>query len=503
MTLRSLARGSLIYSVGFVLPRVGTFLLLPIYVSVLTTAEYGAVALVVSVAQLVAALLRLGLDGALMRMHFEGEDRTRQDRLLATVATMTLLVATVGAGLATLLAWAFFEVLFAGLEFIPYGLIAAVLSFTVTFQYLPATVYRAREQPERFLAFTGGTFLITAATTLALLLIVPLGVVGALLGQVAGGVFVVAVSIVLMLRAGGPALDERLARRALGFGLPLVPHTLFGWVLNVSNRWLLGLLLPMSAIQARSAIGIYSLAYQLAYAIDLIAQSFNAAWVPFYYRYGDTPQARGIHRETTTLVVTGFGLLAALLAIHAQLIVAVIARPEFAPAADLVPILAVAFLAHAFYIAVVTVLFHARQTAVLPLVTGASALVSVGTSVALIGVVGVVGAAWSTLLAFVFMAAATYVVARRQDRVSVDWLRVGAAATVTVLAATYALARDATITPERFAIDAAASIAAVAIAAAVGLAPVRRLRLLTRAAAASLAIGISTDVTERPATANG
>ena len=142
MTLRSLARGSLLYSVGFLLPRIGSFLLLPIYVSVLSTADYGAVALVVSVAQLVASLLRLGLDGALMRMHFDSAEPEVQNRLIATVATVTLLVATAGAALATLLAWAFFELLFSGLEFLPYGLIAAILSFTTTFQYLPATIFR-------------------------------------------------------------------------------------------------------------------------------------------------------------------------------------------------------------------------------------------------------------------------------------------------------------------------------------------------------------------------
>jgi O-antigen/teichoic acid export membrane protein len=486
MTLRSLARGSLLYSIGFVLPRIGSFLLLPIYVSVLSAAEYGAVALVVSVSQLVANFLRLGLDGALMRMHFDSAERAQQDRLIATVATLTAFVATGGALAAALLAWAFFEVAFAGLPFMPYGLIAAVLSFTTTFQFLPATVLRAREQPGRFLAFTGGTFLLTAGTTLALLLGARLGVLGALLGQVAGGAFVVAATAILLARAGGPFVDRTVARRAVRFGLPLVPHSLSGWVLNVSDRWLLGLLLPLTAIQARSQIGIYALAYQLAYAVDLLAQSFNSAWVPFYYRYGDTPQARGIHREMTTLVVAGFGTLCALVAIHAELVIAIIARPEFQPAADLVPILAVAFLGHAFYIAVVTVLFHARQTAILPLVTGAAALLNVGANVALIGSLGVVGAAWSTLISFVFMAAATYVVARGRHGAAVDGARVGAVIVVVVGSAAWATTRDPALSVGRVALDLGVSGLVTSVAFVIALGPVQRLRALTRAAATAV-----------------
>lgn len=486
MTLRGLARGSAMYSVGFVLPRVGTFLLLPIYVSVLSSADYGAVALVVSVAQLLANLLRMGLDGALMRMHFDSANHEQQQRLLATVATMTTIVAGIGALVAAGLAWAFFEILFSGLTFLPFGLIAAVLSFTITFQYLPATALRAREQPGRFLAFTGGAFLVTAVATLVLLLGFGLGVVGALLGQVAGGVFVVTVSGVMLFRAGGPLLDQRLVRPALRYGLPLVPHTLSGWLLNVSDRWLLSLLLPLSALQARSAIGVYSLGYQLAYAIDLLAQSFNSAWVPFFYRYGGTPQARAIHREMTTLVMAGFGAMAALLAIHAELVVDVIARPEFAPAATIVPILTLAFVAHVFYIAVVTVIFYTKQTGFLPLITGTSAVVNVTTNVALIPVFGIVGAAWATLAAFTFMATATYLLARRAHGTSLDWPRLIVVAAIAGAGSTWATARPAGIDAGRLGVDLLISAALVVVATVLTIGPARRLRVRTREAAAAV-----------------
>jgi O-antigen/teichoic acid export membrane protein len=316
---------------------------------------------------------------------------------------------------------------------------------------------------------------------------VPLGVLGALLGQVAGGLFVIAVALVMLWRAGGPSLDEGLARRALAFGLPLVPHTLFGWVLNVSDRWLLGLLLPMTAVAARAEIGIYSLAYQLAYAVDLLAQSFNAAWVPFYYRHGDSPQGTVIHRETTSMVMAAFGALSALLAINAELIVTVIARPEFGPAAGIVPILAVGFLAHAFYIAIVTVLFHARQTRILPIITGLSALLNVGVNVVLIPTLGTTGAAWATLLAFVFMAAATTVAARRVRRVSVDWPRVGLMAALSVAAAAWTTTRTGSLSIERVAVDLALSLLVVAVAVVIALGPFRRLRSLTRDAVRSAA----------------
>lgn len=483
MTLRGVARGSILYSIGFVLPRIGAFLLLPIYVTVLSTADFGAIALVTSVAQLVATVLRMGMDGALMRMHFDSADPERQDRLIATVATMTAVVATLGALLAGALAYLFFEALFAGLEFVPYGATAAALSFSVTFQYFPATVFRAREQPARFVAFTGGIFLVTAVVTVVLLLVLDLGVVGALAGQLAGGVFVVAVSALMLLRAGGPAIDPTLARGALNFGLPLVPHALAGWLLNVSDRWLLSFLLPLPAAAARSAIGVYSLGYQLAYAIDLLAQSFNAAWVPFFYRYGATPQGPRILREMTTLTMAAFSAIAAVLAINATLVVTVIASPDFAEAADLIPILAPAFVAHVFYIAVVTVIFHERRTRILPLITAAAAGVNVLANIVLIPRIGIVGAAWATLVAFVFMAVATTIAAGRVYRLELDWLRLVALFAVVVAASAFALASGDHLDLERVVVDIGASAVVALIALVVALAPAGSLRSLTRAAA--------------------
>lgn len=482
MTLRSLAHGSLLYSIGFVLPRIGTFLLLPIYVSVLSAADFGAIAIVVSVAQMAATILRMGFDGALLRMHFDSADPARQDRLLATIATLTSVVAAAGALLVAGVALVAFERIFVGLDFAPYGATAAVLSFSVTFQYLPATVFRAREQPWRLLAFTGGAFVVTAVTTVVLLVVVRMGVVGALIGQLAGGAFVVVVSLAMVARARGPGIDRPLAREALRFGLPLVPHTLAGWVLNVSDRWLLSFLLPLSAASARATIGVYSLGYQLAYAIDLLAQSFNAAWVPFFYRYGSSRAGPRIHREMTTIVMAGFAALAAAVAIHAELIVTLIAAPAFAGAADLIPLLTLAFLAHVLYIAVVTVVFHQRRTGVLPFVTGASAIVNVATNIVLIPVIGVWGAAWATVAAFGSMALATAVAAARVYPLALDVPRLTVAWAIAIGAVVVASSEREPLSITRITVDLGVTAIAAVAAALLAFQPARSLRAATRSA---------------------
>ena len=487
MALRSLVRGSVAYSIGNLLPRVGNFLLLPIYVHFLSPADFGSIALVTSVSSLLAIGFRLGLDGSLMRLYFTSPDPRHQNRLLTTVATVTTIAAAIGAGLTAWLSWLFFAQLFAGLEFWPFGAFAVAIAFATTFVYLPATLFRAREQPLAFLSFTAGQFAVTAAVTLLLVVAMHAGAVGALLGQLAGGLAILLVSAVLVWRAGGLALDRGLASEALRFGLPLVPHGISGWVLSVSDRWLLGFLLPLSAALARAQIGVYSLGYQLAYVVDLVAQSINAAWVPFFYRYGGTEQGPRIHREMLTVVTAAFAAVIAALSINANLAVAIIARPQFAEAARVVPIVGLGFEAHIVYIWMVTVVFHARRTAMLPLISGASGAVNVAVNIVLIPRFGIQGAAWATLASFTAIAVMTTWYAYRVYPVTVDWLRLAVLLAGTAGAAAYGLAATGGLSAGRILLDLALSALFAGAALTVARSPAVRLRTLTREATRSLA----------------
>jgi O-antigen/teichoic acid export membrane protein len=487
LALRSLVRGSVAYSIGNLLPRVGNFLLLPIYVRFLSPADFGSIALVTSVSSLLAIGFRLGLDGSLMRLHFTDVDPRRQDRLLTTVATVTTVAAAIGAVLTAWLSWLLFAQLFAGLEFWPFGAFAVAIAFAMTFVYLPATLFRAREQPIPFLSFTAGQFGVTAAVTLLLVVALHAGAVGALVGQLAGGLAVLVVSVVLVWRAGGLVLDRRLATEALQFGLPLVPHGISGWVLSVSDRWLLSFLLPLGAAVARAQIGVYSLGYQLAYVVDLVAQSINAAWVPFFYRYGSTEQGPTIHREMLTVVTAAFAAVIAALSLNANLVVAIIARPPFAEAARVVPIVGLAFLAHIVYIWMVTVVFHARRTAVLPLISGASGAVNVGVNLVLIPRFGIEGAAWATLASFTSIAALTLWYAYRVYPVTVDWTRMAVLLAGAAGAALYGVAAGGGLSAGRILLDLGLSAAFAVAALAIARSPALSLRTLTREASRSLA----------------
>lgn len=477
MTLRALARGSIVVTLANLVPRAGAFLLLPLYARFLTRADFGTVSLASSAALLLTVLCRLGLDAALLRMHFDADGAPRR-QLYATVVAICL-----GAVAVALIAGALVGMVVVGADD-PAGLAVWMLALGITaantFQFVPSAWLRATEQHGRYLALALAAFGAVVAVTVTLVVIVRLGAVGSLTGQLAGAMVMAAAAVLILWRMRPWSLGLATGRRALAFGLPLLPHTAAGWLLNVSDRWLLLLFLSIPASQALAAVGVYSLGYQLGYVVGLTAISFNAAWLPFFYRVGEGLHGAAILRDTTVTVIGGFAWLAGALAVLAPDIVALVAPEEWAAAADVTAVVAFASAANAAALMLASELYLRRDTRVVPGLTAVAVAVNVALNLILVPRIGIMGAAWATLAAYLALVALTGVMARRRYRIELDGVRLAAVAAASLAPALIARALIPDDGPAGIAVRLGLAVAAAIAILAIVRVPVRRLRSTVR-----------------------
>jgi O-antigen/teichoic acid export membrane protein len=435
VTFGALLRGSLLYTIGSVVPRIGIFLLLPIYTLGMGPAEFGTFSLMLSLAGLLTILYRLGLDGALLRIHFDVSSRETA-ALYWTTSAITLIAGLVLSLIIGTLAAPVFSTIFAGVSLAPYGWLAIGIALLTAFQYVPTTWFRAMDQPVRVVVFGLLTFAAGAALTLWLVLGLHLGAIGGLIGQLCSGLVIVAVALALLLRRRPFGIDGSLAEEGLRFGLPLVPHSIAGWVLNLSDRWVIGLVIGLSVAATQTAIGVYSLGYQLGQVVAVVAISLNTAWVPFFYARGATEQGPDLLREITTLSIGALAILTALVGVLAPEVIAVIAPRAWgadrSTAAAVVPLVAVACLVQGFYFMVSSPIFLQRKTSILPVFTLIAGASNVGLNLLLIPRLGVIGAGWSTIAGYAVLAAGTLWFARRSYELRLDAVRLGALLAVTL-----------------------------------------------------------------------
>ncbi|HLE58075.1 MAG TPA: polysaccharide biosynthesis C-terminal domain-containing protein [Candidatus Limnocylindria bacterium] len=437
MSLGRLLRGAGLYAIGSALPRGVAFLLLPVYAAAMLPESFGVFSLALTLIGLLVVLYRLGLDGAMVRLHFDMLDRRRPAlyRSLAAVTGVAVIGGSivVGAALA-----AGFEALLPGVPFAPVGLLILAVAALSAFGYIPTSLFRAAEQPVRFVAFSVGAAATGIGATAYFLLVARMDVTGALLGQLASAVFVAGFSAVALLRLRGGGPEWRLARAGLAFGVPLVPHGLAGWAMNLSDRWLIGLLIGLPALAAQAAVGVYSFGYLVGQVAGIAAISFNAAWTPTFFQRGEGPAGPRLLREMTTLSLGGLSLIVAGIALLGPVAAGQLARgvwgAQALAMADVSAIVAFSALPYGLYFMLVGTLFLRKQTRGLPLLTMAAAATGIGANLVLIPTYGIVGAAWATLGSYAVLAGLTWWLAARGYRIHLDLRRLGLILLATVAA---------------------------------------------------------------------
>jgi O-antigen/teichoic acid export membrane protein len=407
--LKSLMAQSATYGLGDVLTKAVAFLLIPVYTRFLSPADYGIVGLASSITAVLGILYPLGLQSAALRFYYDARDEVSRRELLGTLAVVVLLFGAVLtlALAATPLGPALFGATIRDIPFRPY---VTTLLWTALFAnaaVIPLVIFRVREQPRRYVAYTTGGFLLSTAAILYFVVARRAGALGNLQGaMIAAGVMALAY-LLATVRHARLTFRWHWFTAGLAYGLPLVPHLLAHWALTLSDRSILNQLVSLDQV------GIYTLGYQVSIVLALVSQALNTAWLPFFYRLASQDNARPRLSRFFTyylgiMVFTALGL--ALLGGDA---IRIIASPEYHEAARLVPVITLACLAQAFYYPAAFALFYQRKTQYLPLLTGFAAALNIGLNVALIPAWGIDAAAWNKVAAYIVLAAITVVVGQR------------------------------------------------------------------------------------------
>src|SRR5437868_13337955 len=102
--IKRLAPHSAIYGLGGLVSRILAVLLLPLYTSYLTTADYGKIETLVAASTVLVIVLRLGISSAFFRFYFDSTDAEHRVLVVRTSFWFTMASATAGLVVALLLA---------------------------------------------------------------------------------------------------------------------------------------------------------------------------------------------------------------------------------------------------------------------------------------------------------------------------------------------------------------------------------------------------------------
>ena len=432
--LKRLGRHTAVYGLGGMVSRVLAVILLPLYTHYLPTSAYGKVETITALTAVLSILLQLGIGSAFFRFYFDAPEPAHKLTVVRTSFWFTMGMATLGLAIGTTFAPQIAHLLGLGTSHSSANLVIAGsvgLWAQTNYQQLTA-LFRVEERSTAYAIASVVNVLLTILATILFVAVLHKGAIGLIVGNFIGTLIVYAVLLAYRHQQLGLEFDRRLFRGMQKFGMPLVPSALALWAINFIDRefivWYKG----------PAEVGVYSVAIKVASIITFVMVAFRTAWPAFAYSIEDDREAKRTYSFVLTylLSLASWGALA--LGALAPWWVALLTNPRFQRAEEAVGLLAFAFAIYAGYTVLAIGSGRARRTQFNWVVTGIGAAVNVGLNFWLIPKWGMVGAAISTLVAYVTLFVGMTIYAQHVYRVPYQWRRVvtavGAGAGLTVAA---------------------------------------------------------------------
>ena len=415
--LKNLFSNLAIYGLGDVATSVISLLLLPVYTRYLTPADYGVIAMLLTIEAIAKVAFRWGVDTAFMRLYYDCPDLGARQRLASTifffllVANGTLLAASVAAA-----GWLSTQIFGTAEQRLLIGLVLAN-TFVAGFYFIPFQVMRIGERSGQFIALVFARSAGTLVMRLVLVVWANMGVLGVVVADViVTAVFTPILSLWFraLLR---PVFSTSVLRSALGFGLPRIPHSIANQAIGLADRYFL------NAYGSLRDVGLYSIGASFGLAPKLFLSAFEAAWTPFFLGAMRERDAKRIYSTVSTYALAVPVVLVAALAAAAPDLVRLTTTAELHAASAVTPWIALGVMFQGFYLVGSIGLVITKRTTLYPIATGIAAVVSLLANAVLIPRYGVLGAASANAIAYGTLAAVTVSFSERVYTIHYEWLR--------------------------------------------------------------------------------
>lgn len=277
MSLKEFLKSLSIYGILPVFTKFASFLLVPIYVRVFSSAQFGIVELIVSSVHFVIFAMNLEFYGAVGRFFFERPDLESKRKLISSG-----LIMTIGAGLVIMCLGFLMQkqislLLFKSLDYTKEMQVGLVWAFIAAISTYLSVLPRYLKKARQYVTYNAISLVIKLASTIFYVVVLRLGVMGAVLGNLTGAIastLLYASASISYLRPVFSISDSAEVSR---FALPLVPGLLIVGLYQPAMRTVL------SRVYSIQDLGLFSFALKLVTIMALVQNSIKLSWKPMLY----------------------------------------------------------------------------------------------------------------------------------------------------------------------------------------------------------------------------
>ena len=409
-----LAKNMGLFSISCFLPKLLSFLLVPIYTSYLTTAEYGISDLLSTTVLLLIPVFTLDIQDAVMR--FALDDKYKKE----DVFSVSLRIILIGTGLICIGAYIISRVTSLGIED-SYLTYFVLMYFTTAFCNSVSLFCRGIDKVN--VMVVGGILqtVITLFANIIFLVVLEWGLTGYLLANVIGNVlglfwYFFGAKLYRYIRW---SVTKGVLKDMVIFSFPLIFSVIAWWINSASDRYIL------SWMTGVAVSGLYAVSYKIPSILSTFQNIFYQAWSISAIKEFDKNDSDGFISNTYNMMNFIMVLACSGIMIANIPLAKILYSKEFFTAWKFVPPLLISVVFNAMALFVGSIFTAVKDTKTLSVSTVIGALVNTVCNFILIYYWEAYGAAVATMLGYVTVLLIRIVILRKHVTLQVKWWRDG------------------------------------------------------------------------------
>ena len=400
--MSGLFKQSVLYSIGEIIPKLVSFLLLPVYTHYLTKSDYGVLNYTNSFVMFLFVLAVLSLNTFVLRCYFDEKSERDKKRLLGNIFIAIAIFNMIILILSYLFMPILIEKFNVQVPWQPYFKLAIINNFLEVFSVIPLVMYRVKQQARMFVFLSLSKTLLQMLLTFIFIAYLEWGVLGHYYGRLF--VLIPFLFIYLFIISKNVEFNINLLqlKKALLFSFPLLPGALAYIVLSLSDR------LILERFVSISELGIYGLACTLALTLNIVIQGFYKAVEPEIFKRVSQINFGQFINQIQSIFFAVVYLGAMVIALFSQEIFKIMASPEFYNGYLLIPILMIGVIMSGQNIMFGAIVLAEEKTKIIGMATIIGAIFSLCFNLLFIPYGGVYIAAISSAISFAIMSFILY-----------------------------------------------------------------------------------------------
>ena len=374
-------------------------ILLPILTKNIPIEEYGIWVQISVTIGLIPAVAILGLPYTMVRFLAAAKTREEIQEGFYSIAFIVLFTSAI----ASLLLFLFSKPLAATLfdNNLTITRILPLIVFIACLNSLLLNFFRTFQQIKRYSIFSFIQTYLNVALV-AYFVLSGYGIFGAVIGLLISSFFVFLIMASLIVSEIGIKIPKFThIREYLAFGLPTVPGNLSSWMVNSSDRYVIGIFL------STAFVGYYSPGYALGSMIGMFMAPLSfmlPAVLSKYYDENNMTEVKTVLRYSlkyflAIAIPSAFGL-----SLLSKPILTILSTPEIASQGYLItPFVALSALLLGVYTVIAQTIILEKKTKILGTIWIIASILNLGLNLIFVPYIGILGAAITTLIAFLLV----------------------------------------------------------------------------------------------------